>query len=483
MRSSYISSIYLLLVVYIFIVYIFSLSFASQLNIDDNDNYNHNDNDDDDYSYTNNENINTINSLLKKKFSLNIQEASLNDVFILLAEKADLKLTTEEILTEKVNYNFSKITLFDALKKITKDRGLLYSLKNRTLRIYKNNTSILTKDTDISKVGRNISSNHESNIISSPKIEMRHFTLNFLNSRDVKERISPLLSADDKIINDESTNSLLFYGRKETETKINLFIDSFDKMPTQILIEAQIVEITKSKSRELGVSFGNSTGNNLSVNFSGKTSKEPNFGLGLKFGVIDGGALQLNLAAAEASGDAKIISRPNVVTINNVAANIKSGITYHVKTLTSQSTQPSTGSSSGTSSAAIAGGIQAITAGLELQVLPTTMGDNQVKLKIDVTNSEPEESSTVDGIPGIIDNHAETTVIIKNNQTATLAGLIKNTRGNSKNGTPILSEIPFLGWLFKNTLETKKDTELLIFITPHLISNNSYPSPTPSNLK
>ena len=250
-------------------------------------------------------------------------------------------------------------------------------------------------------------------------------------------------------------------------------------MPQQLLIEAQIIEIKKNKSRELGINYGDVS--NISLSKVSKPTglmtnpgpKDP-FGI-LKFGLgsVAGRVLEARIAMAESEGDAKVISRPKIITLNNVEASINSGVTFNVKTLTtsanSVSSDSDSSSSSSSSSSDISGGIQQITAGLSLNVLPSIVGDNKIKLAINVTNSEPDESTGVDGIPGIVDNSAKSTLIIESGKTAVLAGLIKNSNSRSQGGIPYLSKIPILGALFRGSTRTDRDFETLIFITPKII--------------
>ncbi|MCB0421721.1 MAG: type II and III secretion system protein, partial [Bdellovibrionales bacterium] len=187
----------------------------------------------------------------------------------------------------------------------------------------------------------------------------------------------------------------------------------------------------------------------------------PNFAVQLGLGKIDGSVLSARLAMAESEGVAKILSSPKIVTINNVGATINSGITYTVKTLAS--------SGSTDRSASVSGGITQVSAGLTLSVRPTIVGTDQIKLNINVTNSEPDNSTLVDGIPGIVNNSTNTEIIVKSGNTASVAGLIKHNNSQSEGGVPYLSKIPLFGWLFKSQTTDSRDKELMIFITPKII--------------
>ena len=109
-----------------------------------------------------------------------------------------------------------------------------------------------------------------------------------------------------------------------------------------------------------------------------------------------------------------------------------------------------------------------------MSILPTIVGDDQVKLAVDINNSQPDGGSAVDGIPGVLKNSANTLVIVKNKQTAVIAGLIKQNKSNSSTGVPFLSDIPILGLLFKSKSVQDTNDELVIFLTPSIQDPKAY---------
>ena len=180
----------------------------------------------------------------------------------------------------------------------------------------------------------------------------------------------------------------------------------------------------------------------------------------------------MRLTAAETKGDAKVISRPKVITLNNKVAKVHSGVTYHVKTLSNvlsgeAANQTGQGGSGGSQVSGIAtGGLTSVQAGLSLNILPSLVGTDDVRLVVDIDNSTSDMGSAVDGIPGIFKNSANTNVIVKNRQTAVIAGLIKQEKSKSSGGVPILSDIPLIGLLFKSSSKVDQNNELVIFLTP-----------------
>jgi type II secretory pathway component HofQ len=114
----------------------------------------------------------------------------------------------------------------------------------------------------------------------------------------------------------------------------------------------------------------------------------------------------------------------------------------------------------------ITGGVTSLQAGLTLNILPVLVGDEEIKLSVDINNSTSDVGSSVDGIPGILKNSANTTVIVKDKQTAVIAGLIKQNKAKTSGGVPFLQDIPLLGLLFKSHEAIDQNNELVIFLTP-----------------
>lgn len=392
------------------------------------------------------------------KFSINLQNSDLRELLEMISVRTGLRYRIADGVAPKISYAFEAVTLREALEQVTRENGLKYTISDGVIVI----SALGSSKTGEVAAG---SSGGESGFS-----ETHLLTLKYINVTETVKKISDLVEKNEKLLVDEPTNALVLLGSQATRNRIMAYLQKVDIRPAQILIEGQVVEVRKSKIVDLGISFGdlnnaqlnNITNGSFVVNNS--LSSNPNLGVKLKLGSIDGRNLELKLAAAENSGDAKIVSRPKVVTINNTAANINSGVTYNVKTLSS-----TTAGSSGSSS--VSGGITSISAGLSLRVLPTIVDSSSIRLKIDVTSSEPDLSAEVDGIPGIVDNSASTNIIVRSGSTAVMAGLIKNSFGKSQSGVPWLSSIPILGWFFKNQREDQKDVELLIFITPTIVGD------------
>ena len=397
-------------------------------------------------------------SFAEKKFSINLQDSDLRDVLRLIAEQGKVRVEMDNSVHGNVSYSFTDTSLEDALRTIAKDNDLVYYFENGVVYIEKGS------------LGSSRRGGHRG---------VYSIGINHSNARSIFEKLPKIFAPGESLLVDETSNSLIFYGSESSRRKLMQFVEVFDKSPTQILIEAIIVSTSKKFMRDIGFRWGD-TGD-LSLNrttsstwkFSTAPQSNPNATGKVLLGFVDTRTLEAQIFASETSGDAKVISHPKVVTLNNKPATIHSGVTFHVKTLSGAST-----ANSGGSLDPVTGGLQSISAGMQLKVLPSVVGTDRVKLDIDVSNSEPDNALSVDNIPGIIDNSANTTVIVKDGSTAALAGLVKSSLSKSQDSVPLLSRIPILGWLFRSHSDRNFKDELVIFITPRIVGTESALIPT-----
>jgi type IV pilus assembly protein PilQ len=153
--------------------------------------------------------------------------------------------------------------------------------------------------------------------------------------------------------------------------------------------------------------------------------------------------------------------------MNNVAATIQSLTILRVK-LPSTGTVINTGTGGAAGSASTA--TEKINTGITLVVTPQISSDGFVLLNIYAKSSLPDFSRTVDGIPNEISREANSNVLIKNGETVVLGGIYRQTADNSESGLPYLRSVPGIGWLFKRVLRTKRHEELIVFLTPRIVS-------------
>jgi type IV pilus assembly protein PilQ len=284
-----------------------------------------------------------------------------------------------------------------------------------------------------------------------------------------------------------------------------------DVQTPQVLIESSIVEATTDFARDLGVQWGYrflaspATGNPTGVNFPGSigvgggglgtgssgvpfiadfpaTSAVPGAGsaLSLALGSIDGSqALDMRLTAFERQGKARIVSRPRVVTLNNIPATIKSLTIIRVRL-------PSTGTVINTGAGGAAGAASAATekieTGIILVVTPQVSSDGFILLDMSTKSSQADFSRTVDQIPTEITREANSHILVKSGQTIVLGGIYRDTFSETNTGIPFLKDIPGLGWLFRSRSRADRREDLLVFLTPRIIGAPSQDLPTAEEL-
>jgi type IV pilus assembly protein PilQ len=301
------------------------------------------------------------------------------------------------------------------------------------------------------------------------------------------------LSVRGSVSYDDRTNTLLLNDTPEKIKQLRDLIAVLDKPVQQVLIESRIVIATDDFTRDLGAKFGISGHQN---NTGGAGSNLGGGGNIISIGGTDNGAgtasglnvsmpvqppasgsiglailganyaVDLELSAAQTEGRGEVISSPRVITANQQQAVIRQGqeigyVTY----------QNSSGSGAGTGTATV----QFKDAVLELKVTPTITADNRVYLAINVKKDALNKYITVPGsgqVPIIDTRELNTSVLVDNGQTVVLGGIYEVNKTNSVSKVPGLGDIPGIGMLFRSTSRNDSKAELLIFVTPRILSDS-----------
>jgi type IV pilus assembly protein PilQ len=177
-----------------------------------------------------------------------------------------------------------------------------------------------------------------------------------------------------------------------------------------------------------------------------------NSGVGFSFGnVANTFRLDMALTAMQTKGKGKVISAPKATTQDNMEATIQQGRQIPVQTVQNNTVTT-----------------RYVPAALELRVTPQITAEGTIITKIFITNNSADFANLVNGIPPIITQRMETTVMVKDGGTIVIGGLYRVEDSKNEDSVPLLSKIPILGNLFRNNQRTGKQTELLIFITPRI---------------
>ena len=309
-------------------------------------------------------------------------------------------------------------------------------------------------------------------------LESRLFSVNHASVDDMKGFLTDIASDRGSIIADSRNKQLIIRDVASVLEQMDEMINQIDKPERQVMIEARIVEATTTFTRNLGVKWGANFDQTRGSNGTDPTTQgfaveEAALGLGGAFAIspaIQGpgigasiavGALEdrinldLRLSALESSGEGRIISTPRITTLNGESATISQGTKIPFSTVGDSGTD-----------------VTFENAELKLAVTPEINPDGSILLDIDASNSSVGATvPTATGTAVSIDEKkAQTKVLVRDGQTTVIGGIFIEQENDSESGVPILKDVPVLGHLFKSTTKTKDRRELLIFITPRIVS-------------
>jgi len=284
-----------------------------------------------------------------------------------------------------------------------------------------------------------------------------------------------------KVIAHANTNSIIIRSTRKNYPGVLETLKKLDKMPQQVLIEVLITELTLSDQLEFGVEWafhsnnGKSFGsqNNGSLGTGGATGTtatnllaggnfNPVGANGLSFFTRNSGNVMALLHTLASDSKLEVRASPVLMTSDNKSASID--ITNEVPISTTSESQGGT----------ITQNIQYRSVGIRLSVTPKINDEKFVTLNINQEISQIDDSRTAqfssNAVP-LLRRQARTTVVVKDEETLVIGGMINKQKGGGRSGVPWLSKIPILGWLFGTTTKSDSKTELMIFITPHVVAS------------
>jgi len=401
-----------------------------------------------------------------KKISVEMQAPVVEVIRFIMEESGANIIIDDSVLKagdSKVSFKLREVPWDQALVTILKMKGLAYARQGNVLRV--------TTQADLESEQKKLDELQQNKTVASYKVRM--FPLSYAKPAEIRASISEFLTKDKgKVITDVNTNSIIVTDSEDNLAKIEKVIKVLDVAPAQVLIESRIVEAQDTFTRSLGVNWSfsgspyeiskNSTGG--AINLTPNASFQPGIsGVGnsinLNVGILDiFGNLDATLTLGEKEDRVRVVSSPRVVTLNNQTANIE-----QKEVLNFPVSAPSGVSGVPTSS------YQTIEAPLSLGVTPSVSNDGAVTMKIDVKRAifgAPSGSAP----PPVQTRSASTNVIVKDGQTTVIGGIFSSNEVNGVAGMPGLKDVPVLGALFRGKSTTKTKNELLIFVTPKILS-------------
>lgn len=427
-----------------------------------------------------------------EKLSLNFQDIEVRSVLQLIADFTSLNLVASDSVNGKITLRLQNVPWDQALDLILKTKGL----DKRTI----GNVMLVAPADEIAQRERlEMESNTQSEKLSPLRSEF--LQINYAKAADMLALISgsnKLLSDRGRASVDTRTNTLIIVDTSKRIEEVRDLVTRLDVPVKQVMIEARIVLATTGYSKDLGVKWGLSrfnqvdSGNKAIViggsrdtvsngwDFQGSLNQASASGgqatrsrnatgdLMVDLGVDKGGAssfsigilnrnldiLDLELSALQSDGQAEVVSTPKVLTADKQKARIASGqqIPYQQAT------------SSGATAIAFQNAV------LSLEVTPSITPDGRINMDLVITNDSPGDLQA-NGTRAINTNNVTTSVRVDDGQTVVLGGIFQTNTSKQVTKTPFLGDIPYLGRLFRRDSVSNNKQELLIFVTPRLVSD------------
>jgi len=416
-----------------------------------------------------------------QKLSLDFKDADIKNVFRLLADVSGLNIVVTNDVNRKVTLRLVEVPWDQALDLLIDTNGLGKEQIGNVVRISTANQ--LKTERDQLAAAKKAEENLEP-------LQTAYFNINYAKVKDLEPKVKTLLTKrpDASLVIDERSNTIMVRDVKKAVDDVTTLIARLDTRTPQVLIESNLIETTPTFARALGNSLtfkiGGTTFSSAAgadTPFSMRSTPFPGVpgGLGGTISIIQnsvGGIKNLAnaLEAAESEGNIRIISRPSVVTLNNIASTIRSERILRIPLPTSTNIASGTGASAAGSAVAT----EKVPIGIILTVTPQVSSDGYVLMNINVKSSSVANSPTVPPGSGVIpfdelNREAVANVLVRDGETIVLGGILKDTSSSSESGLPYLKDIPILGWLVKNMKWQKDFEELMVFITPRIASAGS----------
>jgi type IV pilus assembly protein PilQ len=434
-----------------------------------------------------------------ERLSLNFQSVEVRALLQVIADFTDLNIITSDSVS-------GSITL--RLKDVPWDQALDIILQSKGLDMRKNGNVIVVAPREELAAKEKLDLEARNQIADLEPLRAESFVVNYQKADDVRKLLvdgqQRMLSKRGTVVVDPRTNQMFVRDTAARLEEVRRLLQKIDVQVPQVLIEARIVEADDTFSRNLGVRLGGSSGYPRQVGSSGAYATGGGVGATSAtgpggtvitttaapggVGAVDTGSitsnanfvnlpaaaiggfnaagaaltlfnaslsrfLTLEVSALEADGRGKIISSPRVITADKVKASIEQGteIPYQAA------------SSAGNTD------VQFKKATLRLEVTPQITPEGAIFLDVKVNKDSPGQQ-TLSG-PAINTKNVQTQVLVENGGTVVLGGIFEQEERTTETKVPLLGDIPVVGYLFKTTSRTSDRKELLIFITPRVVTS------------
>ncbi|MGR6547092.1 type IV pilus secretin PilQ [Pseudomonas plecoglossicida] len=389
--------------------------------------------------------------------SLNFQDVEVRAVLQILADYAGINLVVGDEVQGNITLRLQDVPWDQALALVLRSKGLA--------RREEGNVLLVAPAGELVEQSLGQSYGHALEAQLQP---LRRELLP-IHHADAAELADVLLAtlADDGILTgrgslsvDVRTNTLVVHQPGDRLAELRKLVAQLDVPVRQVAIEARIVEANVDYEKSLGVRWGGALheeaarlGKDVFIDLGVERA-----GAGVGLGLLRGGVLlDLELSAMEKSGNGEIISQPKVVTADKETARILKGTEVPYQET----------SKSGATSVSFR------EASLSLEVTPQITPDGKVIMTVRVTKDEPDFVNALNDVPPIRKNEVNAKVRVADGETIVIGGVYSTTQNNVVDKVPFFGDLPYVGRLFRRDALQEKKSELLVFLTPRIMSDQA----------
>lgn len=368
------------------------------------------------------------------RVSMTMKDADLADVMDLISREQRVNVFVSTDSTETVSFSLYDMTVPDAIRAIANAAGM-------AVEHYDGNYFVVDRD-DAGKYA------------PDALTEVRAFELQYVSVEQIQSLLEPYLSEYGEITTFEDRNLFLVEDTPAFLRRISALKSQIDQPPTQVLIEAKILEITLTDEDSYGLDWSDTFNSSDGVGSFGTRGLGNPSSAGFFLDFADE-QFAATLNALTSQGRVRTLSSPKLMATENEESSVIVGDRrgYSVITTINQVTTES---------------IEFLESGVILRVKPSVDDDGQIMLEI-----HPEVSTglidPITGIPSQATTEVTTRMIVPDGQTVFVGGLIKHRIDESKSGVPLIGRIPVVGRLFSNRTSTTTNTETVVLITPTVV--------------
>lgn len=378
--------------------------------------------------------------------SFDFQTIQVSDALQVLADYRGLNLVLGDGVSGSLSMRMKDVTWDEAIEFVTGPRGLLYTVEGKFLHVSRYPSPGATQDS----YGPFSTPPGVSSAVAIPSYKVSVLKVRNIPSSDAIKAFP--LDPGESLNAEEGSSVVVARMSDERLADLRTYLDAVDYSRKQVMIEARIVEVDRSYTKNLGVKWSGSVG-------SGAGTLTGSVPLGLTPAAIAGFGitsrsfnLDAELDAMEQAGKGRVISSPRVITSDRHQAKIIKG---------SQVPYQQSAGDGATS-------ISFKQAALSLDVTPL-VNDSGVLLDVILSKDEPDYSKAMSGVPPINTTSLTSRVFSGFGKTVALGGVYSDADSIVVRSVPFFGQIPGLKWLFNSTSTVKTQTELVLFLTPRLV--------------